>query len=128
MRFDPNRVGHAKQDRKHELRHTKPFHCTVKDCQRKEGYSTANDLERHVKSKHADLYPPSKTYSCLVDKCKSKDKAWPRLDNFRSHLKRIHKLSDDQLDHYVRRSVAFQSDEGRLTDINKETMMNTSPG
>jgi hypothetical protein len=46
-----------------------------------------------------------KTYYCLVDGCKSKDKKWPRLDNFRSHLKRIHHLSDGETEHYVRRLV-----------------------
>lgn len=46
-----------------------------------------------------------KTYHCLVNGCKSKDKKWPRLDNFRSHLKRIHRLSDSEIEHYVRRLV-----------------------
>lgn len=33
---------------------------------------------------------PSVKYRCCVPDCKSKEKRWPREDNFRSHLKRVH--------------------------------------
>lgn len=85
--------------KKHELRHTKPFECQVQGCNRTEGFSTPNDLERHMKSKHSELLTSStgiKKYRCLVSGCKSKDKAWPRLDNFKSHLKRVHQLRNDE--------------------------------
>ncbi|KAF8850218.1 hypothetical protein BDZ45DRAFT_679913 [Acephala macrosclerotiorum] len=38
--------------KKHELRHTEPFKCTVPACMRTEGFSTPNDLNRHMKSRH----------------------------------------------------------------------------
>jgi hypothetical protein len=88
--------------RKHKLRHTKPFVCQITGCKRTEGFSTINDLERHTKSKHpsTDIDSSStKRYQCHVSGCKSRDKTWPRLDNFRSHLKRVHgsQLSTDAL-------------------------------
>ncbi|TAQ90353.1 hypothetical protein B7494_g1332 [Chlorociboria aeruginascens] len=76
--------------RKHILRHNKPFICKISGCSRTEGFGTTNDLERHIKSKHALTPLPEKRFRCLVPGCKSKDKSWPRLDNFRSHLKRVH--------------------------------------
>ncbi|KAK6599560.1 Zinc finger protein GLI1 [Botrytis cinerea] len=84
--------------KKHDLRHKKPFVCTYPGCGRAEGFSTTNDLDRHTKSKHPSATTSRaesmKRYRCVVPGCKSKDKLWPRLDNFRSHLKRVHAKSD----------------------------------
>ncbi len=93
--------------RKHDLRHTKPFICTVPGCLRTDGFSTTNDLERHTKSKHPSAMPETamtKKFRCLVPGCKSKEKSWPRLDNFRSHLKRVHgNQEDEDLEDLIRR-------------------------
>jgi hypothetical protein len=95
--------------RKHDLRHRKPFVCAVLGCTRPEGFSTTNDLDRHTKSKHPSAMPeaaPTKKYRCLVAGCKSKEKSWPRLDNFRSHLKRVHgnqMRNEDDFDDLIRR-------------------------
>jgi Heterokaryon incompatibility protein (HET) len=46
-----------------------------------------------MRSKHqsgALASTPAKLYRCLVSGCKSSEKVWPRGDNFRSHLKRVH--------------------------------------
>lgn len=102
--------GGAEYHRKHHFRHTKPFTCPKPSCSRKEGFSTVNDLDRHTKSKHPGEMQ-SKTYRCLVAGCKSQDKIWPRLDNFRSHLKRMHHLQDGSIDDYVNRSVVINSRE-----------------
>ncbi|KAM3075183.1 hypothetical protein ACMFMF_005862 [Clarireedia jacksonii] len=100
---DCNKTMKTKSElKKHELRHTKPFTCTVAGCTRDMGFSTTNDLERHVKSKHPSAAlsraEPTKKYHCHTSGCKSKDKAWPRLDNFRSHLKRVHKITNETSD------------------------------
>lgn len=98
--------------RKHNLRHTKPYICKYIGCSRVGGFSTSNDLERHIKSKHPSAVLGSeatKRYRCHVQGCKSKDKSWPRLDNFRSHLKRMHESSfvdADEFEDMVRRSVS----------------------
>jgi len=61
----------------------------------------------------------TKKFRCLVPGCKSKDKSWPRLDNFRSHLKRVHgshSRNGDEFDELIRRYVwsmyAYQEYEG----------------
>lgn len=80
--------------RKHFFRHSKPFVCNVKGCTRKEGFSTANDLSRHARSFHSQhaIYSERDNFiTCPIEGCSSSEKRWPRLDNFRSHLRRVHK-------------------------------------
>ncbi|KAK0108178.1 hypothetical protein ONS95_003001 [Cadophora gregata] len=100
--------------KKHDLRHRKPYVCGVPGCPRTQGFSTTNDLDRHTKSKHPSAIPenaPTKKYRCLVPGCKSKDKAWPRLDNFRSHLRRVHEnftSFEENLDEIIRRAEFWE--------------------
>lgn len=106
----------AKYYRKHILRHTKPFTCPKEGCARREGFSTSNDLERHMKSKHPDDFPMDRLsdfYRCPINGCRFKDKRFPRLDNFRSHLKRVHHLLPDHVEEIARRSV-FIVPRGRI--------------
>ncbi|OTB09120.1 hypothetical protein M426DRAFT_132894 [Hypoxylon sp. CI-4A] len=89
--------------RKHKQRHEKPFKCNVKDCTRREGFSTSNDLDRHIRSLHPTENATGSRFQCLIGACKNKDKIWPRADNFRAHMKRVHQKelsSDDDLDMY----------------------------
>ncbi|KAK0643112.1 hypothetical protein B0T16DRAFT_177199 [Cercophora newfieldiana] len=74
---------------KHKLRHDKPFHCDVPGCSRKLGFGTQNDLARHQKSVHG---ADGIKYRCTEGACKSKQKNWPRADNFKQHLKRVHEI------------------------------------
>ncbi|KAL3424271.1 C2H2 type zinc finger domain protein [Phlyctema vagabunda] len=92
--------------KKHHLRHTKPFVCNVPECSRKDGFSTVNDLDRHKRSKHPHISPSTrnKAFHCIFPGCKSKDKVWPRLDNFKSHLKRVHSLGEAHLDELVKQA------------------------
>ena len=77
------------------LRHTKVFLCTVPNCRRAgKGFSTANDLERHRKSVHV-IGVPRNSWKCSAESCRNKDKIWPRLDNFKQHLHRMHKDEDE---------------------------------
>lgn len=94
--------------RKHFLRHKRPFKCKVAGCPKLEGFSTPNDLERHIKSKHPDVKQSvsQKRWRCLVPDCKSTGKSWPRVDNFRSHVNRLHKTyleQSESLDQLVNR-------------------------
>ncbi|KAH7026145.1 uncharacterized protein B0I36DRAFT_352048 [Microdochium trichocladiopsis] len=89
--------------RKHHTRHTKPHRCYVTGCKRKEGFGTANDLERHVRSCHPEQPSTGYKYVCTLEKCTERHKLWPRADNFRAHIKRVHKdvhLNDEQLEQY----------------------------
>ncbi|KAF7954293.1 hypothetical protein EAE96_005422 [Botrytis aclada] len=96
--------------KKHDLRHKKPFVCNYPHCGRTEGFSTTNDLDRHTKSKHplaaTSKAESIKRYRCVVPGCKSKDKLWPRLDNFRSHLKRVHSnvLLEENFEEMIRQA------------------------
>ncbi|CZT10077.1 uncharacterized protein RAG0_14658 [Rhynchosporium agropyri] len=101
--------------KKHDLRHRKPFICQVPRCTRTEGFSTTNDLDRHTRSKHPSAVQKSssvKKFRCHVPGCKSKDKAWPRLDNFRSHLKRVHGnylRCEEAFDEMIRRAEFWET-------------------
>jgi len=89
---------------KHELRHTRPFKCRYTNCSKNhEGFPTQNDCDRHMQSVHKAPVKNGviKGYRCPSNVCKSKDKLWTRLDNYRNHLKRMHK--QDNILEFVRR-------------------------
>jgi hypothetical protein len=80
--------------RKHKLRHDKPFMCDVLGCKRVgQGFTTVNDLDRHKKSVHR-VNVLAKSYQCASKTCRNKEKLWPRLDNFKQHIERMHKEED----------------------------------
>jgi hypothetical protein len=65
-------------------------------------------------TKHPEKFSerrPLRIYNCLVERCKSKDKSWRRLDNFRSHLKRMHHFSDEKVEDYVTRLVEAKTNK-----------------
>ncbi|TRX88057.1 hypothetical protein FHL15_011059 [Xylaria flabelliformis] len=86
----------------HDQRHKKPFKCDVNDCARRiEGFSTTNDLDRHKRSVHPETQTLGNRYMCQIGTCKSKAKVWPRADNFKAHLKRVHakdSISEEELE------------------------------
>ena len=80
---------------KHMLKHVKNFTCSENSCKRAgQGFSTINDLDRHRKSVHKIGVTNSKSYMCAAASCTNKDKIWPRLDNFKQHVQRMHKDAD----------------------------------
>lgn len=89
--------------RKHKQKHEKPHRCDVPGCTRTEGFSTPNDVDRHKRSCHPEQSANGKYFRCIIDGCRKKDKKWPRADNFRQHLKRVHKREarEDDLEEYV---------------------------
>ncbi|KAL1957986.1 hypothetical protein VTO42DRAFT_5198 [Malbranchea cinnamomea] len=98
-------VGKCPSDkRKHMLRHEKPFRCDEPGCKRKTGFGTLNDLERHKKCVHG-IEPSnrvSRRFKCFADNCSRSAKIWPRYDNFRQHLLRVH--DDMDIDELLRKS------------------------
>ncbi|KAG7149417.1 hypothetical protein HYQ46_001672 [Verticillium longisporum] len=88
---------------KHKQRHSKPHKCDVFGCYRKEGFSIINDLDRHKRSVHRDTDTGGPRYRCHLAPCHNKKKIWPRADNFRSHLRRLHRVHavDDDLAQYL---------------------------
>lgn len=92
------------------MRHKRPFVCGHPDCPRSStGFATKNDLDRHIRSKHPQDRldgRPGQVHFCVLEACQAKNRRFPRLDNYRNHLKRIHRLRDDEVECIVRRSVA----------------------
>lgn len=90
-------IGKCPSDkRKHEARHRKLFKCDEPGCPRKEGFGTINDLARHKKCVH-NKEPergPKMMYMCFGKNCPRPDKRWPRQDNFKQHLNRMHGEED----------------------------------
>ncbi|KAJ4992111.1 hypothetical protein SVAN01_02432 [Stagonosporopsis vannaccii] len=88
----------ASEHRRHMLKHEKTFICYERDCKRAgKGFSTVNDLDRHRKSVHKIGIENSRSYQCASTGCSNRTKIWPRLDNFKQHLERMHK-SEDPMD------------------------------
>ncbi|KAI2473260.1 hypothetical protein F4781DRAFT_227963 [Annulohypoxylon bovei var. microspora] len=99
--------------KKHKQRHEKPFKCIVRNCTRREGFSTPNDLDRHIRSLHPEKDATGNRYQCPIGACKNKDKIWPRADNFRAHMKRVHQkepITDGDLDEYRFRPTTSSKD------------------
>ncbi|RSL66812.1 hypothetical protein CEP51_012756 [Fusarium floridanum] len=94
--------------KKHMLKHTLPYHCDVRGCSREKGFTSRNDLDRHKRTVHADRSVAGRFFVCHLEGCaKKKHKLWPRADNFRCHLLRVHGKqyrADDDLTEYVYRS------------------------
>lgn len=86
------------------LKHEKPHRCDVLGCKRISGFTTTNDRDRHKKSVHrVGLLTDGKSYKCASKACRSKDKFWPRFDNFKQHVQRMHK--GENCDDLIRRYV-----------------------
>ncbi|KAJ3492430.1 hypothetical protein NLG97_g5402 [Lecanicillium saksenae] len=78
--------------KKHELTHSRPHLCNYRGCSKStEGFSTPNDLQRHKASVHKEA---SFGYQCTHPDCTrgGEPKIWPRKDNFRTHLSKVHKI------------------------------------
>ena len=84
-------------------------------CNKQEGFSTRNDLDRHRKSLHkvAPGTSTDKTFKCAAEGCGKANKSWPRADNFRQHCSRLHKGMD--LEELVRKSLVTPEQAGYAT-------------
>lgn len=94
---------------KHIQRHDRPHVCETAKCPRKgEGFSTKNDLVRHQRTVHKEKHGDFQPYYCIYGSClqQKAGKPWPRADNFRQHLQRVHQIekkADEDLSQYHRR-------------------------
>jgi hypothetical protein len=94
--------------RKHELKHSLPWHCDVLGCSRNKGFTSKNDLDRHKRTVHSDRTVSGRAFVCNIGSCAKKTKIWPRADNFRSHLERMHHKTysaNDDLSEFIYRCV-----------------------
>lgn len=85
--------------RKHVASYEKRHKCPETGCHRSaEGFGTQADLKRHLDTVHKKGITK---YRC--HHCRSKTTVGSRADNFRSHLKRAHKITigaEDSLREY----------------------------
>jgi hypothetical protein len=92
--------------RKHQARHEGPHKCSVDECPRAmQGFATVNDRLRHEKSVHKMNTRHTRSYRCFAPSCGKSEKDWPRLDNFKQHLTRMHPDSD--MDELLRQLVSL---------------------
>ncbi|KAF2479905.1 hypothetical protein BDY17DRAFT_28428 [Neohortaea acidophila] len=80
---------------KHQLQHSKPFRCREPGCTRAQGFATENDLQRHRKSVHGASPRIGNKIGYVCAACPdpgdgTSRKWWPRLDNFKAHIRRKH--------------------------------------
>ncbi|KPI45779.1 uncharacterized protein AB675_268 [Cyphellophora attinorum] len=105
-------VGFRKHSdlKKHNARHARQYRCIEVNCPRTSiGFATINDLYRHEKSVHGKHVGKSRMYKCFAPGCAKASKLWPRLDNFKQHLIRMHPNED--IDALVKRSEQWQEEE-----------------
>ncbi|KAJ5358634.1 uncharacterized protein N7496_011047 [Penicillium cataractarum] len=122
-------VGKCPSDkRKHEARHRKLFKCDEPNCPRNEGFGTINDLARHKKCVH-NKEPergPKMMYLCFGKNCPRPNKKWPRLDNFKQHLGRMHHGED--ADALLKKSMDwYESLTGQPSQIPEDTASQDDP-
>lgn len=108
------RDAHINLNRKHEARHKKLFKCDEPNCTRTEGFGTINDLARHKKCVHKKdpERGPKVLYMCFGQNCPRSNKKWPRLDNFRQHLARMH--NNEDINELLRRYAGSQLETEQL--------------
>lgn len=77
--------------KKHYARHEPQYFCNIPGCSRgRDGFTTKNDLDRHRKTMHKILSPNDRFWKCFYPDCAKTEKVWPRLDNFKAHIVRMH--------------------------------------
>jgi len=81
---------------------TKKSHtCTLCAADCSTSFKTVNDLARHMRSVHKAYRNSDPYWRCGVEGCTSAEKCWPRLDNFKAHVIRMHGIQYEmQLDSF----------------------------
>ncbi|RMZ80724.1 hypothetical protein DV738_g2596, partial [Chaetothyriales sp. CBS 135597] len=114
VELECNQCGHTFRKhsdlKKHNARHSRQHRCVEDNCPRAQiGFATINDLYRHEKSVHGKHVGKSRSYKCFAPGCAKASKLWPRLDNFKQHLIRMH--PNEELDALVKKSEQWHADE-----------------
>ncbi|TWU77008.1 hypothetical protein ED733_007563 [Metarhizium rileyi] len=86
-------------DQAHKLKHHRRYHikehkCTYKNCGK--GFGTKTHLERHINDRHEK----KKKFHCAFPECdysKGGGKAFPRKDNWKRHMTKIHNINQQHL-------------------------------
>ncbi|KAJ9657216.1 hypothetical protein H2198_004442 [Neophaeococcomyces mojaviensis] len=70
-------------------RSDKKFLCEICSGKKKQ-FSTSNDLAQHQKTVHGKMQVGDCVWICKIADCPAGTKSWPRLDNFKQHLIKMH--------------------------------------
>ncbi|KEY68634.1 hypothetical protein S7711_00514 [Stachybotrys chartarum IBT 7711] len=82
------------QNRHHQRYHSKDHKCTYPGCSK--GFGTKTHLQRHINDRHEK----KKKYHCAIQGCdysKAGGKAFPRKDNWKRHMTKIHNMDSSRL-------------------------------
>lgn len=90
-----NRRANYSYSKDETIPRIKEHKCTHAQCTREQGFGSPHDLQRHQRTKHPASFqspwPPG--YFCMAETC-NRTKLWPRLDNLRQHIAKIHPSED----------------------------------
>jgi len=64
-------------------------------------FKRPGDLERHLAT--SKIHGPAQGPSCPLGGCKFSKKKFTRLDNFKAHLVKQHRISMEEVGRYIRR-------------------------
>lgn len=97
------------------------------NCDDAKFFKTKNDLDRHRKTLHNILVKGDKIYRCQIANCGSIGKIWPRYDNFKQHVTRMHGADyesaiEDMLEYYD------EAVHGRLEGNKNRNRTKSNPG
>lgn len=108
---------------KHRARHVRPYKCTYPNCKNQQGFANDNELNRHEVSVHKlkSRKGNSKQYVCKHSDCRYTEKLWPRLDNFKQHLRKVHDVGETDIQNYINLTDA------ELMEPSQEDELHTSP-
>lgn len=86
--------GITNDNRHHQRYHSKDHKCMYPGCGK--GFGTKTHLQRHINDRHEK----KKKFHCSVDGCdysRTGGKAFPRKDNWKRHMTKIHQLDQQHL-------------------------------
>lgn len=75
----------------------RPHTCDISGCRRAtpgKGFSEMSGLQRHKEFVHR-IGVERDSFQCASMNCRNRGKIWPRLDNFKQHISRMHKDEDE---------------------------------
>lgn len=78
-------------------KHERPYVCTVKGCEKIQGFTYSGGLLRHEREVHGKHGGPKKAFNCPHANCKRHNgKGFSRMENLQEHLRRVHTPNSQQ--------------------------------
>lgn len=82
---------------KHMDKHERPYVCTVRGCEKVQGFTYSGGLLRHEREVHGKHGGPKKAFNCPHASCKrNTGKGFSRMENLQEHLRRCHRAPSAQ--------------------------------